>query len=78
MSNLIGKSLREYEILDEVGLGSFGTVYRTYQEAIDREVAIKVILPKHADDKDFPQPVRILLPSARKGIGGSGNRINFF
>ncbi|MBZ0292193.1 MAG: protein kinase, partial [Anaerolineae bacterium] len=31
----------------------FGVVYRAYQPAVDREVAIKAILPVHANDPEF-------------------------
>ncbi len=31
----------------------FGAVYRAYQSAIGREVAVKVILPQYANNPDF-------------------------
>ena len=46
-------SVRGYEIFEELGRGSFSTVYRATQAAVQREVAIKVISARYADDADF-------------------------
>ncbi len=45
MSALAGERPRvgKYELLEEVGHGGMATVYRAYDERLDREVAIKVI-----------------------------------
>ena len=32
-----------------IGEGAYGAVYRAHQEAVDREVAIKIILPEFAN-----------------------------
>jgi serine/threonine protein kinase len=45
--------LKGYELKDQIGTGGFGAVYRAYQPAVAREVAIKIILPKHANQPDF-------------------------
>jgi serine/threonine protein kinase len=45
--------LKGYEVRDQIGAGGFGAVYRAYQPTIAREVAIKVILPKFANNPDF-------------------------
>jgi WD40 repeat protein/serine/threonine protein kinase/DNA-binding SARP family transcriptional activator len=38
-----GRSVRGYELREQVGAGDFGVVYRAYQPSVGREVAIKVI-----------------------------------
>lgn len=46
MTNLIGQNLGPYRILEQIGRGGMATVYKAYQPAMDRYVAIKV-LPAH-------------------------------
>ncbi len=41
-----------YEIRSNLGHGGMGTVYRGWQRSVDREVAIKVIHPKLAADRE--------------------------
>jgi serine/threonine protein kinase/WD40 repeat protein/predicted nucleic acid-binding Zn-ribbon protein len=53
MTNLTGSVIKGYEIRDQVGAGGFGAVYRAYQGVIEREVAIKIILPEHANQPEF-------------------------
>ncbi len=53
MENLVGKTLRGYEMHELIGEGGFGAVYRATQTAVDREVAIKVILPQYASRPEF-------------------------
>ena len=45
--------LRGYELREQLGEGYFGAVYRAFQEAMGRDVAIKAILPRYADEPDF-------------------------
>ena len=52
-TNLSGQTIKGYELRELIGNGGFGAVYRAYQPSVDREVAIKLILPEHADDPDF-------------------------
>jgi len=53
MEILTGRVIKSYEILEQIGKGGFGAVYRAYQPGIGRDVAIKVILPQHANHPDF-------------------------
>jgi tRNA A-37 threonylcarbamoyl transferase component Bud32 len=55
MSNLIGTRLDKYEIRDVIGRGGMATVYRAYQESLNREVAVKVLAGQLAQDEDFRQ-----------------------
>ncbi len=43
MSNLIGKTLGRYQILERIGQGGMAEVYKAYQPSLDRPVAIKVL-----------------------------------
>jgi WD40 repeat protein/serine/threonine protein kinase len=53
MENLTGQQVKGYELREEIGAGGFGAVYRAYQSAIDREVAVKIILPEYANNAEF-------------------------
>jgi tRNA A-37 threonylcarbamoyl transferase component Bud32 len=53
MNDLIGTTLGPYQILEQLGQGGMATVFKAYQPAMDRFVAIKV-LPRHmASDPQF-------------------------
>jgi serine/threonine protein kinase len=41
------------EIKEEIGSGAYGAVYRAWQPAVGRGVAIKVIQPEHASQPEF-------------------------
>ncbi len=51
--DLSGQVVRGYELREKVGTGGFGAVYRAYQKGIDREVAIKIILPEFVNKPEF-------------------------
>jgi len=53
MADLIGSIIKGYEIREKIGAGGFGAVYRAFQPVIEREVAIKIILPEHANQPEF-------------------------
>nr|MBA3874885.1 protein kinase [Anaerolineae bacterium] len=46
-------SLKGYELHERIGAGGFGAVYRAYQSTVGREVAVKIILPRLANQPDF-------------------------
>lgn len=47
------RHIRGYELLEQIGSGGYGAVYRAYQPTVEREVAVKVILPQYANDPQF-------------------------
>jgi tetratricopeptide (TPR) repeat protein/tRNA A-37 threonylcarbamoyl transferase component Bud32 len=55
-----------YQILEELGEGGMGTVYRVTDKQIDEEVALKVLRPEIAADKRTLERFRNELKLARK------------
>lgn len=53
MTDLPMQTVRGYTLQERIGAGGFGAVYRAHQAIVDREVAIKVILPEYVNDLDF-------------------------
>jgi len=52
-TNLSGQTIKGYELQELIGKGGFGAVYRAFQPAVRREVAIKAILPEYANHPEF-------------------------
>ncbi len=48
-----GEPLRGYRLLEQIGEGAFGVVYRAIQPQVGREVAVKSIHPELANLPDF-------------------------
>jgi eukaryotic-like serine/threonine-protein kinase len=48
---LIPERVSRYRILDEIGSGGMGVVYRARDERLDREVAVKILRPLAAHDE---------------------------
>jgi eukaryotic-like serine/threonine-protein kinase len=46
----IGKTLGRYRIEEQIGAGGMGVVYRAYDEKLERELAIKVLIPGTLND----------------------------
>jgi hypothetical protein len=58
MSDLIGQHLGPYRIIEQIGVGGMATVYKAFQPAMDRYVAVKVIAAHFAQDPTFTQRFR--------------------
>ncbi len=49
----LGRRFPELEVLEEVGRGGMGVVYRVRQKRLDRDAALKILSPRLASDPDF-------------------------
>ena len=51
--DLVGKTLGQFEIVQALGQGGMGTVYKAYQPNLQRHVALKVLFPELGRDIDL-------------------------
>jgi tetratricopeptide (TPR) repeat protein len=79
---LQGEPLRGYWLLEQIGQGAFGTVYRAVQPQVGREVAVKSIRPGLADHPEFirrfeaeaQRVARLEHPTSSRSRTGGGGR----
>lgn len=50
MEEMIGKTIDRYKIVSELGRGGMAVVYRAVDTLLDRNVAIKIILPEYNEE----------------------------
>jgi serine/threonine protein kinase len=90
MAPTSGSRLGVYEIVSPLGAGGMGEVYRAHDTKLNRDVALKVLLPEVADNPErltrFRREAQILASLNHQNIGhiygleetdGSVNVLNF-
>ena len=72
LNALIGKSLGQFRIVENIGTGGMASVFKAYQPTLDRYVAVKVLPAYHARDpvfvKRFVQEARSVAKLAHPNI----------
>ena len=58
MTELLSRSLGQYQIIEELGHGGMAVVYKAYQPALNRYVAVKVLLEHLGRDAEFVERFR--------------------
>jgi serine/threonine protein kinase/tetratricopeptide (TPR) repeat protein len=57
---------KRYEVIEELGVGGMGSVYKVFDRKIDEKVALKVLAPEVAGDEKTIERFRFELKLARK------------
>jgi serine/threonine protein kinase len=55
---MIGRTLSHYKIVEEIGHGGMGVVYRALDTRLGREVALKVLGPELCNDPELERRLR--------------------
>ena len=65
---MIGKRIGDFEIIEEIGKGGMGRVYRAIQKSLNREVAIKVLSAGLSSNEEFVERFDLEAKSVAKLI----------
>jgi serine/threonine-protein kinase len=72
MQELIGRTLGHYCIVEQIGEGGMGEVYRAHDDRLDRDVAIKVLPEQVAGAQDrlerFEHEARLLASLSHQNV----------
>lgn len=52
---LIGQTLGQYRIIEQIGEGGMATVFKAFQPGLNRDIALKVLPPHFAKQADFTE-----------------------
>jgi serine/threonine protein kinase len=55
MDSMIGQTLGQYQLVQQIGKGGMATVYKAYQPALDRYVAVKILPAYFAHEPGFAE-----------------------
>ena len=58
MQDLVGRTIGQYKIVEQIGRGGMASVYKGFQSSLNRFVAIKVLAPGMAMDPTFLERFR--------------------
>jgi serine/threonine protein kinase len=55
MESILGKTLGQYQLVEQIGKGGMATVYKAYQPSLSRYVAVKVLPAYYAHEEGFAE-----------------------
>ncbi len=53
LDDLSGRAVKGFQLGEKIGSGGFGIVYRAVQPLVERDVAVKIVLPRYANHPNF-------------------------
>ncbi len=53
LTDLSGRAVKGFQLREKIGSGGYGVVYHAVQPSIIRDVAVKIILPRYANNPKF-------------------------
>ena len=78
-STIVGTTISHYKILEKIGEGGMGTVYRATDAKLNRDVALKILPEQFASDSQrmgrFQREAEVLASLDHPNIGHSGRKL---